>query len=78
MAAAPREPSAVTPRGPLVLVVIDGYGIAPPGPGNAVHLARTPHLDALAAEGIGDEHRRGGACRWGCPTASRATARSAT
>ncbi len=41
------------PRGPLVLVVIDGFGIAPPGPGNAVHLARTPHLDALAAEGSG-------------------------
>jgi 2,3-bisphosphoglycerate-independent phosphoglycerate mutase len=43
----------VTVRGPLVLVVIDGYGIAPPGPGNAVHLARTPHLDALAAGGSG-------------------------
>jgi 2,3-bisphosphoglycerate-independent phosphoglycerate mutase len=43
----------VTVRGPLVLVVIDGYGIAPPGPGNAVRLARTPHLDALAAEGSG-------------------------
>ena len=39
--------------GPLVLVVIDGFGIAPPGPGNAVHLARTPVLDALAAEGSG-------------------------
>jgi len=37
--------------GPLVLVVIDGFGIAPPGPGNAVSLARTPHLDALAREG---------------------------
>lgn len=36
--------------GPLVLVVIDGFGLAPPGPGNAVHLARTPNLDALAAE----------------------------
>lgn len=41
------------PAGPLVLVVIDGFGIAPPGPGNAVHLARTPHLDALAAEASG-------------------------
>ena len=41
----------MTPRGPLVLIVIDGFGIAPPGPGNAVHLARTPHLDALAVEG---------------------------
>jgi len=37
--------------GPLVLVVIDGFGIALPGPGNAVSLARTPHLDALAREG---------------------------
>lgn len=37
--------------GPLVLVVIDGFGIAPAGPGNAVALARTPALDALAAEG---------------------------
>jgi len=38
-------------RGPLVLVIIDGFGIAPPGPGNAVWLARTPQLDALAREG---------------------------
>jgi 2,3-bisphosphoglycerate-independent phosphoglycerate mutase len=37
--------------GPLVLVVIDGFGLAPEGPGNAVTLARTPHLDRLAAEG---------------------------
>jgi len=37
--------------GPLVLVVIDGFGIAPAGDGNAVSLARTPHLDALAREG---------------------------
>jgi 2,3-bisphosphoglycerate-independent phosphoglycerate mutase len=37
--------------GPLVLVVIDGFGIAPAGPGNAVSLARTPNLDALAREG---------------------------
>ncbi|HSJ73726.1 MAG TPA: 2,3-bisphosphoglycerate-independent phosphoglycerate mutase, partial [Miltoncostaeaceae bacterium] len=43
----------MTARGPLVLVVIDGFGIAPPGPGNAVHLSRTPHLEALAAEGSG-------------------------
>ncbi|MSO45089.1 MAG: 2,3-bisphosphoglycerate-independent phosphoglycerate mutase [Thermoleophilia bacterium] len=37
--------------GPLVLVVIDGFGIGPEGPGNAVALSRTPVLDALAAEG---------------------------
>ncbi|HET7566806.1 MAG TPA: 2,3-bisphosphoglycerate-independent phosphoglycerate mutase [Gaiellaceae bacterium] len=35
---------------PLVaIVVLDGWGIAPPGPGNAVELARTPNFDRLAA-----------------------------
>jgi 2,3-bisphosphoglycerate-independent phosphoglycerate mutase len=43
----------VSSGGPLVLIVIDGFGVAPPGPGNAVLLARTPALDALAAEGSG-------------------------
>jgi 2,3-bisphosphoglycerate-independent phosphoglycerate mutase len=34
---------------PLVtLVILDGWGIAPPGPGNAVELARTPVFDDLA------------------------------
>jgi 2,3-bisphosphoglycerate-independent phosphoglycerate mutase len=32
---------------PVVLVVLDGWGIAPPGPGNAVELADTPAFDAL-------------------------------
>ena len=30
-----------------VLVVLDGWGLAPPGPGNAVDLADTPNFDAL-------------------------------
>ena len=35
---------------PLVtLVVLDGWGLAPPGPGNAVELARTPVFDELTA-----------------------------
>jgi len=35
---------------PLVaLVVLDGWGCAPPGPGNAVSLARTPSFDRLWA-----------------------------
>jgi 2,3-bisphosphoglycerate-independent phosphoglycerate mutase len=35
---------------PLVaLVVLDGWGCAPPGPGNAVELARTPVFDELVA-----------------------------
>ncbi|MDP3998857.1 MAG: 2,3-bisphosphoglycerate-independent phosphoglycerate mutase [bacterium] len=29
---------------PLVLIVMDGWGLAPPGPGNAVTLAKTPNL----------------------------------
>jgi 2,3-bisphosphoglycerate-independent phosphoglycerate mutase len=33
--------------GSLVLVVLDGWGLAPPGPGNAVSLAKTPVFDDL-------------------------------
>jgi 2,3-bisphosphoglycerate-independent phosphoglycerate mutase len=35
---------------PVVLVVLDGWGCAPPGPGNAVDLADTPVFDRLWAE----------------------------
>jgi 2,3-bisphosphoglycerate-independent phosphoglycerate mutase len=35
-------------RYPLVaLVILDGWGCAPPGPGNAISLARTPQFDRL-------------------------------
>jgi 2,3-bisphosphoglycerate-independent phosphoglycerate mutase len=38
-------------RAPLVaLVILDGWGCAPPGAGNAVELARTPVFDRLWAE----------------------------
>ena len=38
------------PTFPLVtLVILDGWGCAPPGPGNAVELASTPVFDALWA-----------------------------
>jgi 2,3-bisphosphoglycerate-independent phosphoglycerate mutase len=38
-------------RYPLVaLVILDGWGVAPPGPGNAVELADTPVFDRLWAE----------------------------
>ena len=37
-------------RFPLVaLVILDGWGLAAPGPGNAVELARTPVFDSLLA-----------------------------
>jgi 2,3-bisphosphoglycerate-independent phosphoglycerate mutase len=36
---------------PLVaLVILDGWGIAPPGPGNAIELAKTPVFDRLWRE----------------------------
>ena len=35
---------------PFLLIVIDGFGLAPAGDGNAVSLARTPSFDRLYAE----------------------------
>ena len=34
---------------PAALIIMDGFGIAPNGPGNAISLADTPTLDELAA-----------------------------
>jgi 2,3-bisphosphoglycerate-independent phosphoglycerate mutase len=33
----------------VTLVILDGWGLAPPGPGNAVELANTPVFDSLLA-----------------------------
>lgn len=35
---------------PLVLMILDGWGIVPAGSGNAVSMARTPNLDKLFAQ----------------------------
>jgi 2,3-bisphosphoglycerate-independent phosphoglycerate mutase len=35
--------------GPVLLIILDGWGIAPPGPGNAVDLADTPVFDRIWA-----------------------------
>ncbi|MGB0389067.1 MAG: 2,3-bisphosphoglycerate-independent phosphoglycerate mutase [Ardenticatenaceae bacterium] len=32
---------------PIALIILDGFGLAPPGPGNAVYLANTPVFDGL-------------------------------
>lgn len=55
-----RPPSAAAPDAtlsplgrvvrPVVLMVLDGWGCAPAGPGNAVDLARTPVFDRLLTE----------------------------
>src|SRR5580658_10691504 len=44
----PPGPGAL-PAPACVLVVLDGWGLAPAGPGNAVSLARTPVVDELWA-----------------------------
>lgn len=36
-------------RPPVALIILDGYGLSAPGPGNAIFLARTPVLDDLFA-----------------------------
>jgi 2,3-bisphosphoglycerate-independent phosphoglycerate mutase len=35
---------------PVVLAIMDGWGLAPPGPGNAADLAHTPNVDRWIAE----------------------------
>jgi 2,3-bisphosphoglycerate-independent phosphoglycerate mutase len=37
-------------RKPLVLIILDGWGYAPPSPANAISLARKPNYDKLLAE----------------------------
>jgi 2,3-bisphosphoglycerate-independent phosphoglycerate mutase len=48
MSPLPAGPSTL-PVPSVCLVVLDGWGLAPPGPGNAVSLARTPVFDELWA-----------------------------
>lgn len=38
------------PRGPLVMVILDGWGVSPKKPGNAVYFAKTPFLDHAKKE----------------------------
>lgn len=35
---------------PVALIIMDGYGVAAPGPGNAISGAMTPNLDAIFAQ----------------------------
>ncbi len=43
-----KHPTFTGRKGPVVIVIADGVGVAPAGPGNAVSEASTPTLDALA------------------------------
>ena len=42
----PVKSEVIKPR-PVMLLILDGFGLAPEGPGNAVALARTPNFDRL-------------------------------
>ena len=42
----PQAPAGLPVPG-LALVILDGWGLAPAGPGNAIDLARTPNFDRL-------------------------------
>jgi len=35
---------------PVLLMILDGWGYGPPGPGNAISVANTPNMDRLMAE----------------------------
>ena len=48
------------PTGPVVQIIMDGLGIAPPGPGNAVAAAFIPTLAWLQRHCPRSEERRGG------------------
>ncbi len=54
MPVSPLSPHATlrAPAGPVVLVVLDGVGIGRRDAFDALHLARTPQLDALFADGL--------------------------
>ncbi|MCZ7662175.1 MAG: 2,3-bisphosphoglycerate-independent phosphoglycerate mutase [Thermoleophilia bacterium] len=47
MASSNRSAQGASARPPVALVILDGWGYAEPGPGNAVSLADTPVLDGL-------------------------------
>ena len=62
----------------LALVILDGWGLAEPGPGNAVSLAETPVFDELWERyPRHDPVGRAGATS-ACPRGRWATPRSAT
>jgi 2,3-bisphosphoglycerate-independent phosphoglycerate mutase len=58
------------------LIILDGWGLAPEGPGNCVERAKTPVVDGLA--GCPYTELVASAAPSACPTARWATPRWAT
>ncbi len=48
----PRIESCTAPEGPVLLIIMDGYGIGKEYEGNAIYKARKPHLDRYFKEGL--------------------------
>lgn len=46
----PQQQAAFKPLLPVVLIVMDGWGVAPPSRGNAISLAQTPNINKLMQE----------------------------
>ena len=65
-------------RGPVVLVVLDGFGLGDGGPGDATALARAPFFAEAARAPSAARRSRRRARRSACPTGRWATPRSAT
>ena len=61
----------------LALVILDGWGLAEPGPGNAIAQAETPVFDQLW-ERYPHTELSAPAATSACPTGRWATPRSAT
>ena len=78
----PRDEAAAGPGEPPVprvcLVILDGWGLAEPGPGNAVELADTPVFDELWSDLRARPAHRLRHARWGFRKARWATPRWAT
>jgi len=46
----PRQPPKLSPKQPVALIILDGWGLADAGPGNALSQSRTPVFDKLLQE----------------------------
>ena len=74
---APEGAASLLPVRRTVIIVLDGWGLAPDGPGNAISQARTPVFDKLWSRYPQLVWTRQ-AARWDCRTIRWATPRSDT
>ena len=61
------------PVSPVALIILDGFGLAPEGPGNAVMLADTPNFDRYWRDYPHTQVQPRRGWRWGCRRGRSAT-----